>query len=1225
MFPDGFTTERSYLRVHPSDEPLQPDRIAQSLTRLHRTDAATEPPTHEWLFAATGEPGPDGDRRIEWYVGTDGQLGPVRRTLRQVLPDSVDLVETDCTYRELLDLPADPDVATAPSAADPGDTVADGAGTDAVDATAGASDTETADTPHWDVAAVEWEGVGDRPADWQCPLPSLAEFAVDDDPNANTDTAGNWPLADLLDGLATSDAPTLVQFLLTPRADWTARKADRILDLELHSDLRRNAVLQSLLGSPERPAEPDPPDATDDPDSPDESVNPANRQRIEGLRTVDARQSFTLNARAITVDTDADRATRTSEAVAAGLQAIRGDHYRVTPTVADYGTDAAHDRLADLCTRTTTQSPTRWRHQLPGTTNASPAIVADPGAVAACCLVNGPALGPAASRAVEPTPADRTGIELPPRTVLDRYLDQAGMTVGHPKTGDRERLDATLSLPPSIQPLHTTLFGATGSGKTAVGQTMQLTNHAATDGATVYLDAKGDNAPAEYARMQFARHGDLDNLHYFDCTEYLPALPFLTIEPLLEAGLDREWAVNTVAEHYVDLLAAAMGPEQFYSAEAAVEVLEQLVRALFDPVHGAASISQQELLAAAAQFHETGNPPPVSDGALHQKLANTAANAPTTFDSIMSAVTRRIGLATNDARLAPLFEAQPDAATFDLRAALDEDCVIVFDLQGYGDRSRTLLAVAILSQLWRALQRRHALAPDRDHPLVNCYIEEAAELATTGVLDTLLAQGRSFNLALTLAMQFPEQLRESHPRVYAELLNDVGTIITGPVGVDRRLAERLASSDADAEAVADRLRDLQRGEWLVRPAAPFATRQPRPFAVASPSLPEGHPESDRSLTGARDQAFDDAFAAAKTRTREQRGVAVGRTASGSTDPAALDGPVTGSVAGLTAATATIPHSERFPDGLTYLDEPPYPLVCETCETRYAATPEGMRRAIACHGSLDAVDRANIPICSLDLQLTSGERAASPYSDAQLRLLAAVYMAHQQRFDPTLEYDLVWDSMTQLEAYVGIDTDGAQELLDDGLLRIDCRRPHKLYTVTPDGRDAIGVGHREGIAYGDGTGDLSESSLHVAMVAVGARLLDQEFVAPADQPGTRVERYYGVDDGRLDAAVLDADGDVVAALEAERINNDRGEAIPSDFDKMAACDPEAAWWLVKTRGDGHQVLRALHDPPDGDSRVPRSYSENMAPREYRLDTPGLTDVLTLEYARDTLLDGDGPLA
>ncbi|MGB9964087.1 type IV secretory system conjugative DNA transfer family protein [Halobacterium hubeiense] len=1211
MLPEQFTTDRQYLHVQPSTDPFQPTDIARSITRLHRT--TNETPTYEWLFVATGDTGPTGDRHIDWYVGSDN-LQPVKRTLRQSLPSSVDLVETTTSYRDALDVDGPPE-----------------------------SDTDN-DAADYTVAGVEWQGVGDRPDDWQTPLPALESFGGERE--------GDWPLAALLDGLATTDAPALVQIMVTPKPDWTATKEDRIVDLELNGDLRRHELGQAIFGSigdaitdatdhdttrspsyRRHDSEPGQNASRRETDTPagrqahrrvdDTTIAPSNARRIEAIHTVDARQSFVVNARAVAVATDSATTATTINAITSGFQAIRGDHYRVTPTTYPPASDDARALLEDVCTRTTKTSPTSRKHVLPWVENASPAIVADPAAVGSFCVVDGASLGPAASRALEPTPEDRTGIELPPRTILDRYLDQPGMTVGHPKTGDRTTLDAMFALPPTVQPLHTAIFGSTGAGKTAVGQRMQLSNHAATDGATIYIDAKGDVAPEQYAKTHYARYDTLEDVYYFDCTEYLPALPFLTIEPLLEAGLDREWAVNTVAEHYVDLLAAAMGREQFYSAEAAVEVIQQLVRALFDPVHGADSISQQELLAAATQFHETKNPPPVSDGTLHQKLASTAANNPTTFDSIMSAATRRIGTATNDARLAPLFEAQADEQ-FDLRETLDEDCVIVFDLQGYGERSRTLLAVAILSQLWRALQRRQTTTQEQDLPLVNCYIEEAADLATTGILDTLLAQGRGFDLAVTLAMQFPEQLRDSHPRVYAELLNDVGTIITGQIGVDQRLTERLATSEYSADRIETRLHDIQRGEWLVSPAAPFAERQPRPFHVASPPLPPGHPESDAPLAGSASRAFKRTFETAKTRTRDEYGVAVGRAASGSTEPASVDaGDATGST--LPAATATIPHTERFPDCLTYIDEPPYPLVCETCETddtRYASTPEGMRRAIDCHHSLDDVDRANIPICSLDLTLTGGERAASDYTDAQLRFLTAVYMAHQQRFDPALEYDIVWDSMTNLEAYVGIDTDDVQELVDDGVLRVDCRRPHKLYTVTPEGRDVIDVGHREGIAHGDGTGDLSESSLHVAMVEVGARLLDQEFVGP-DHPGERVQRYYGVEDGRLDAAVLDADGDVVVTLEAERINNDRGEAIPRDFDQMAACDPQQALWLVKTRSDAASLLQALHDPPTGESRVPRTYSENMAPRKYSLDTPGLTDVYTFEYARDTLLDDSSP--
>lgn len=76
--------------------------------------------------------------------------------------------------------------------------------------------------------------------------------------------------------------------------------------------------------------------------------------------------------------------------------------------------------------------------------------------------------------------------------------------------------------------------------------------------------------------------------------------------------------------------------------------------------------------------------------------------------------------------------------------------------------------------------------------------------------------------------------------------------------------------------------------------------------------------------------------------------------------------------------------------------------------------------------------------------------------------------------------------------------------------------------------------------------------------------------------------------------------------------------------MAACTPDQAWWLVKTRSDGANLLHTLHGPPTGEPRVPRTYSENMVPRRYSLDTPELTDVYTFEHARDTLIDDTQPV-
>ncbi|PSQ56441.1 MAG: hypothetical protein BRD23_09385, partial [Halobacteriales archaeon SW_9_67_25] len=111
---------------------------------------------------------------------------------------------------------------------------------------------------------------------------------------------------------------------------------------------------------------------------------------------------------------------------------------------------------------------------------------------------------------------------------------------------------------------------------------------------------------------------------------------------------------------------------------------------------------------------------------------------------------------------------------------------------------------------------------------------------------------------------------------------------------------------------------------------------------------------------------------------------------------------------------------------------------------------------------------------------------------------------------------------------------------------------------------LGIDHREGIAHGDGKGDLSESSLHVAMTDAGARYFEQDLVADTQSAATTVRRYHEVEAGRLDAAALDADGRVVAILKAERSNNDTHRAAPPDFDKMAGQDPDRALWVVKNR-------------------------------------------------------------
>jgi hypothetical protein len=260
----------------------------------------------------------------------------------------------------------------------------------------------------------------------------------------------------------------------------------------------------------------------------------------------------------------------------------------------------------------------------------------------------------------------------------------------------------------------------------------------------------------------------------------------------------------------------------------------------------------------------------------------------------------------------------------------------------------------------------------------------------------------------------------------------------------------------------------------------------------------------------------------------------------------------------------------------------------------------------------------------------------------LLFLQAVYAAQQLQFDP-LEYDLLSDSMLRLQEYVGIDSAAVTDLIEAGLLRDDTTHPHKLFSVTTDGRAVLGESYRRGIDYGHGKGDLEESSAHVLLVELGRRYLETEY---ADDPASDVVEvvpYYepssdqtadvpaaaamGTDDDaiesaveaaehrRLDVAGLDADGEVVVAFEAERINHDVHRAVPEDFDKMAACGVEEAIWGVLTQDAGHRVLSVLNNPPEGEPRVEKTYASTTPPQQFRLDEPGCTGIYPVRWLRN----------
>jgi len=1078
--------------------------------------------------------------------------------------------------------------------------------------------------------------------------------------------------------MAATDVPLVYQALIQPYPDWTAAADDRRAAIEAGQDTLGGQLITSLTGVDAPTADADP---TREGSGAADALPASDRSRLEAIDATDATRSFVVNVRLVAGEGDGDE-DPVAELTTA-FSECSGPHYSLTMRRLDG--DAARD-VATAIRERTVDPPTydSLRARLPGTTVRSRGLVVDAAALGNFWLLDGSALPTASRRALDVTPSDRTPHARPPDPILDTY-DGPGLTLGRPQTQDGTVRDDPIALPPTLQRLHTAWFGRTGSGKSTSLVRAIRDNHAATDGADILIDPKGDGMATDYLRAHYARYGHLDNVLYFDCSEVLPAISFFDVRADVAAGVPRATAVDDVVDHYLEILTALMGRDRFEQAVRAPDIIRFLVRAQFDPVHGDDAFTHRDLHGAARRMHERQSAPAVSNPDLERMLGGVVANRARTFDEVMQGVANRLEKVPTDRRLARLFNHVPDEITtaadavattdppaattatvdaastvgasddataesasgvgslsdpdsesgsdtpgadpattaatdpstpvpddahFDLGQYLDANVVLILDLGGLRIETRRAMTLVLLSNLWTALRRRRQRRDADQLPLVNCYVEEAASIAATDLMTTLLAQARSFDCALTLAMQFPSQLDQADPTGAAtdEVLNNIGTILTGPIGVDQGLAERLATAETPASDVANRLRSLRRGQWLASLPAAFDAPAPQPFQLQSARPPAGHPAAEASVDAP--DAATEAIADATRRTRDRAGVTLVDP-----DPAAdADGE---------AATdpdrrvdSALPHTMRLPSWVEY-DGDIHALRCDACDNRYDPSQAGMQRAIACCHDPDAVMRDDIPICELNLKLTPEERADSEWSDAQLMFLQAVYNAQQLRYDPP-GYDLLRDSMLRLQEYVGIDRDAVDELLETDLLRHDTDHPHRLYSVSPAGRDVIGEHYRQGVDYGHGQGDLEESSQHVFAVEVGRRWLEQEYVADPDSPVVEVVPYYDLDGHhRLDIAGVDADGAIRVAVEAERVNHDLREAVPDDFDKIAACEVDEAIWIVMTQSAGHDVLQALNDPPDGTPRVEKTYAETTPPQQFRIDTPGLTAMYPAEWLRARL--------
>ena len=1115
-----------------------------------------------------------GDEQVSYYFGTPGPLSPLLRILGSTFPDDYGVTEEALSLNEIL------------------------------------AESEASSRPEHETIAVDFLGEGQRRGDWQTRL----------QPAGRAESALHFPLSDITEILSAHQGTTVYQALISPKPPWTVEAEIRRERLECHEDTFGQRWVMGY--AKER-------------DEDESQIDPAHLKRLEEIDAKDTRHSFDVDVRLLVTGPDSEQTVREVNSV---FRPLNGQFYGVTPDIVSDDVEPILERIRCRSTRPTSLSD-RARSVLPFTTDIAPTVVTDLTTIPNFTILSGAHLDTPSDRALQSTPAEQTSLPRPPQTQLDTYRS-AGLTLGVPLTQDGTREREPVALPPALQPMHVAWFGKTGSGKSTALVNAILSNHDATDGADILIDPKGDGMAEQYLQAHYQTYGTLENVLHFDCTSVLPAFSFFDIRDELEAGIPRTTAVEDIADHYIEILTQIMGRDRFEQAVRSPDIIKFLVKAMFDPVNDLDAFSHSNLHASVRSMHERKSAPPVSDPNLERMLAGVTANQKRSFDKIMQGVANRIEKIPLDDRLAELFDHVPrqeHEPHFDLANHLDEDVVILLDTGGLRSEAQRVLTLVVLSNLWTALRRRRERSHAETLPLVNLYVEEAASIAVSELLNELLAQARSFDCSVTLAMQYPAQLREQDPATYDEVLNNVSTFVTGNVPLDQRLSKRLAHEDMAPPEVGNRLRALRRGQWFLNLPAGFGNPEPRPFLVQSVDQPPRFDEGSEKKA-----EFDTAFEDASSRTLFEAGLPI------SDEHLATGASGTGergkSESGIVRIDSALPYTSRMPPTVEY-NPSLHALECTECMSRYRPRISGMRRAIECCSSLDEVDKDDIPICDVDLKLSSTEVKASDWSSRQLVFCQAVYNAQRGWYDP-LEYDLLTDSMIRLEEYIDIESESIQQLVDEGLLWHDTDFPHRLYSVNSEGRKAIGESHRRGIDYGHGIGDLNESSLHIMAVEVGRRYLEKEYVEDPDSPVTEVVPYYDVsDDGRilpvenimgdssaetspsdgendpfrLDVAALDDDGNVRIAIEAERIDNNPRRSIPGDYDKLARLNLTRAIWLVMSGEGGHEVLNALREPLEGDPRIEKSYSQNTSPREFTINQPGLTDMYTLGHLRSRVID------
>ncbi|WP_049969040.1 type IV secretory system conjugative DNA transfer family protein [Haloferax prahovense] len=725
---------------------------------------------------------------------------------------------------------------------------------------------------------VRWCGSAVRKQDWMSSLTPLTAT-----PDESTLPAVDEPgavLASLIDHLNDAREPLAFQVVFQRRESWQADAELRKEDLNDGRDTLSQKILGDLL-DPELEYERRTRDELSD----------IVVKRLDAIDAVNPKRSYTTNIRAIGVPTNEagrDALDDRLSSLAPVFDPLDGPFYEIEATrLRDRGfrqskkEQNARAALQRLLSRevATGRGKTRPELVLCGAELANFVVVP-----------SSERLTMEGSRGTRAEQQSRNPLARPNPDLMSEFRE--GMAIGYAldETGEAEKQPTRI--PPGLLPTHYGRFGTTGAGKSKAQINELLSLYEATTGPSILIEPKGDGMAENYMRAHAARFGldDLrENVIYFSLPDVLPGFSFFNLEPSLENGLRREDAVQRKADHYEEILKLVMGVDRYERATVAPGLIKSLIKVLFDETHGrengqyresADYFAHRQLESVLDQLWQAGPPQPdlsaapqSSDEAVSRSLRRQLQADKTTFSNVLGGVGNRLSVISDDTHLRRIFNnTEP---RFDFRDVIDDDTVILFDLGDLREDAARVMTGVILTNLEDALKEENQDVGKRPEDyVVNLLIDEAASVAVSDVMNTLLEQGRSFRLSVGLSMQFPEQMKaEGGRRAYLNVLNNIGSPIVGKINVDRELARAMAHEEMDPTAFANRIRSLPRGEWIANLPSPiFGETGPYPFSLAPLPIPDGHPESDRPLTESEESRFSETLSRMQGRVDETYGV-----------------------------------------------------------------------------------------------------------------------------------------------------------------------------------------------------------------------------------------------------------------------------------------------------------------------------------------------------------------